>query len=204
MALYNRIKIITLPRNNEKLPITQDEEEDEKKDRQEQEKEENAGEEEDKKKDEREGKDEDDVDDDIEIPHSNNHMIRACDDFKKTQCVYAKDMVTVKQLAKTAGYTITYVFIPPGTHLPVEERVIPKPQPGVPQCSKPVGTINGAVKVLIAELDARLKGNPSLRCAVDQEIEAAKVLKKAARRSFLERYSNTPLITWNKAMGKKF
>lgn len=201
--MYTRIKIITLPRNDEKLPITQDEEEDEKKDREDQEKEEEAAKQEDKDKDDKEGREEDDVDDDVELPHNNNHMLRACDDFKRSQCVFAKDVNTIKQLAKIAGYKITYIFIPSGTYLPIEERIIPKPQPGVPQCTKPVGMITGAVRVLIAELETRLKGNPSLKCAADQEVEAAKVLKKAARRSFLERYSNTPLIAWNKAMGKK-
>ena len=193
-----------MAKNPEKLPITQDEEADEKKEREDQEKEDEAGKDEDKNKDEKDAKDEEDVDDEVEIPHTNNHMLRACDDFKKSQCVYAKDLVTIKTLSKAAGLTITYLYIPPGTYLPVEQVLIPKPQPGMPQCTKQVGKITGAATVLIAELEARIKGNPSVRCAEDQELEAAKVLKKAARRSFMERYSNTPLIAWNKAIkGKK-
>uniref|UniRef100_A0A7M5V0H6 Uncharacterized protein n=1 Tax=Clytia hemisphaerica TaxID=252671 RepID=A0A7M5V0H6_9CNID len=204
LAQYNKIKIITFSKNGGKLPITQDEEPDEKEDREQQEKEDEAGKQEDKEKDEKEGKDEDDVDDDVELPHDNAHLMRACDAFKRTRCVYAKDLNTIKTLAQSAGLKITWIFIPAGTYLPVEELLIPKPQPGQPQCNKQVGKIQGPVRVLLTELDAAIKEkhNPTLVCSNDQEIQAAKAVKKAARRSFIERYNNG-LNTWNKAINGK-
>jgi len=190
--------VITAPKKPDKLPITQDEEEDEKKDREEQQKENDSGEKEDKEKAEKNDEDEDDVDDDVEIPHDNDEQLQACDEINKGQCVYGKDITTIKQLAVTSGIKIIWIYIPSGTYLPTEEVIKPKPQPGIQQCTKIVSRIAGPTKVLLSELEVVLKGNPTLVCKHDHEMEVVKALKKARRRSFLERYKNNPMTNWKK------